>query len=253
MTKHAKIAGGIIGSIIAIGLLSLGLAVILQIHPANGVSLYTPEYNYDYGLSATTTPTSCIVLATGQGVLHSLAVGTAGANSVITLYDSGSASVSAMTAATATIFVGPLAGATSTATGTLSFSLEGVTLTTASLPNGSSTTDAANAIGTAIQASSSILNVSVATSTNFVTITSDVTGVAGNIILPAIAPQNGFTFSNTFTNSGGTQIISRTSLAPTSTYQNYPETGLYDAIYKQGLCIQETVATSSVTVGWQQQ
>jgi hypothetical protein len=245
MNKFEKIA---IGSLFALALL-IGVAQ-LPIAKTLATQLYNSQYNYAY-FNTNGTSTACIVISGTPGTLHALTVGTPGLSGVVTLYDSNSGSVSSMTNATATIWIGPTATATSTVTGTLAIVLNGQTVTSASVANGSSTTNVATSLTTAITASSTVLGVTATSSNNIITITASEVGAVGNINLPPINAQNGFTFSNAFTNSAGTQVISQMTFAATTTYQSYPETALYDSAYKNGLCIQETTATSGVTVSWQ--
>jgi hypothetical protein len=234
---------------------ALVVLTVLSFAPkiGNALQLYNSQYNYSYFNNNTNTSTACVVLYGSAGTLHALAVGTPGVSGVITLYDTNNGSVIAMTTATATIWIGPTATATSTATGTLAIVLNGQTVTSASVANGSSTTNAATSLTTAITASSTVLGVTATSSNNVITITASEVGAVGNINLPVIAAQNGFTFYNQFSNSAGTQIISQTTFAATTTNTSYPQIALYDSVFKNGLCIQETTATSAVTVSWQQQ
>ena len=219
----------------------------------SAAQLNVPVYNSSYFSTNSASTSTCTVLSYGAGTVHSMTVGFPAASSEITLYDSATSLVTPMTNASASIFVGPVAGATSTASGTISLLLNGQNVVTASVGNGSSTTDAATAITTAITASSSVLGVVATSTTNVVVVTASAVGSVGNINLPAFTNSNGFVFYNTLNPSRGTQIISQTALTSSSTNYSAPQTALYDVAFRNGLCIQEITATSSITVSWQQQ
>lgn len=234
--------------IIASSLLFAALIALGVSHSpvSSAAQLNIPVYNYSY-LSQATTGT---VLAFTPGVLHTVTVDFPAASSAITFYDSANTNIVAPTVATATIFVGP-SGATSTASSTYSFTINGANLTTASVGNGSSTTDIAIAMTTAINASSSAVNGSATSSANVVTLTSSMIGPIGNFNIPNIPSQNGFFFQTTFGNDQGTPIIAQITL-PATLLEQGGKTSQFDVFYKKGLVVKQVNGTSTVTVSYQQ-
>ena len=247
MTKLEKI---LLGSFI--GVLLIGAAISFGPKAVQAFQLYNQVDQYSYfSLNTGTTTAATVVQPTG-GVFHSIVVTNPVASSVITIYDSSNGAITALTTATATIQVGPSATATSTATGTISLVINGLTITTASISNGSTTTQAATALTTAITAVTAQAGVGATSSNNIVTLTAIHSGPIGNIRLPVTAAQNGFTFVEPVTNATGTPIITQITIPASTTYLPVPITAIYDVTYKNGLAIQQTVGTSSVTLSWQQ-
>ena len=247
MTKTKKILlglGALLGAVVLVGAYNAPRI-------ASALQLYNQVDQYTYFAYNNATTSAATMLQYGGGTLHTVTVTNPAASSIITLYDTSNGVITAPTTATATIWVDPI-GSTSTATGTITFSLNGQTLTTASISNGSSTTDVATSIKNTITSSSASLGVTASASSNVVTITASVVGPVGNINLSSIASQDGFNFYNTFNNSKGTPIITQITLPATTTYLDVPIAAAYDVVYKNGLAIQQTNGTSSVTVSWQQ-
>jgi len=199
------------------------------------------------------TNNSTSVVDAAPGVLHSLVVNTVGAASVITLYDTNTSTI--INTATGTITIGLSTSATSTATGTISAVINGLTVTSASMGNGSTTVQAATALTTAINASTSVLGVTAtSTTTNVVTLTATLNNQFGNVPLGQLnfraqAVQNGLLFQ-TATNLA-TPIIGQITTPATTTYYGAPQGVTYDAAFSKGLTITQGTATSTFTVTYQ--
>jgi hypothetical protein len=200
-------------------------------------------YSYLNSVSTTTVDAN-------PGVLHTLTVETAAASSVITLWDAKSSS-SIQQTATGTITFGATSSSLSNSTGTLTAVINGLLVTSASLPNGSSSVNAATVLTTAITASSSVLGVTATSTNNVITLTSSLNNQYGNYPFTVFSalPQNGFTVNTAYTLASG--LIGQITLPATTTYYTAPITATFDTAYNIGLTITQSVATSTFTVSWQ--
>lgn len=212
-------------------------------------STINPPFTYAY-IDQNNSTTS---IKTSSGLLGYLTVGTAVQNSVITLYDT-SATSTIVTRNNGTLTVGATSTATSTTGGTFTVTINGFLVTSASQATGTTASTTANAIATAINASTSIILVTAATSSNsnVVTVSSTATGPDGNPPLNSTnftitTPQNGFTM--TTADTAATLIIAQITVSASSTY-NAPLEANFASQFLNGLLITQSGGSSTFTVGF---
>ncbi len=199
--------------------------------------------NYYYFNTATTS-----VIKGSSGFLGNLTIDTPATGTILTLYDDASTTVNAVSLAVGTMTVGGGSASTTNATGSVVAIVNGFGVTSVSLANGSTSVEAASALATAINASTSILGVVATSNSNVVNVTSTITGQNGNISLNASSPQNSLTFTAAVTKV--TPIIAQITLPATLLNQG-PYTATYNVQFYSGLMIKEATNTSAVTVTWQ--
>lgn len=200
--------------------------------------------NFTYNSGVINITNSTTTLKTGTGLLHSVTADTVASGTVFTLYDDSSTVILPTAYASATILFGPSSSATTTATGTFSAVINGFTVTSAQVSNGSTSVQAATAMTTAINASSSLLNFITATSnSNTVTLIASQPNVRGNFSLSITNPQLGLTPTVSSTPANGTPII-----AQITTNGSVPVSLIYDTAFNSGLLVTESGPTSTFTI-----
>ena len=233
-------------------LIGVFIAVVIFgfVHPATAPTKLGQVYGVSAFNDLTDATLATTTLATYPGILHTILVTTPVANSVITVYDSANNAVIPATLATGTVTFGSTTTATSTATGTYAILVNGLTITSASVNNGSTTVDAAAALTAAINASSTVLNGITATSTttNVVTLTSAFKGLNFSLSL-ANALQNGITLATAYTASKGSPVVATITI-PASAPAPFELT--FDNIFVNGLTVVQATATSTLTAEYQQ-
>jgi len=204
-----------------------------------------PAFNdYVDAVAPTTT------LANYPGILHVIDVTSPVASSIITVYDSASSVLTPATKATGTFTFGVSSTSTSTATGTYFGLVNGLTITSASLNNGSTSVAVATAFATAVNASSTSLNgITASSASNVVTLTAPVQSVPFTLSVTS-STQNCLAVASTYTAPTGSPVIATISIP--STPITAPFTLTFDNIMVNGLTVVQSGATSTLTAEYQQ-